>query len=570
MPVVPKVVTQITDFWSIFGHSYVSGAVGSSDQTGRTDALFLSALDIEYAHRRNFAKSGSLLITEGRSSGGWSRVYQERNPNPGKVGPYEPDGGGAIFFWGINDLGVLNATQQVMDAFKHALRACISRWRASTIWEDSNANVVYTTGTWTNNNSTIGSGTSFRSNGVANSVITLTLPSDYKGEPIAISFHGQPGAVGGVVAFSGTAGVTGTISTSDIMPSATLSRCPVIKRITNLTAANAGQTIVCTIQSIDASGSIWFDCWWPESKSPGPVIVCNINRLTASGYGGYGGWTGTEAAKDDQVRKMNSYISEVVAEFDSCVQIADVDALINKNPDLTFDGIHPNVFGASIIVDAMVNAVRRITPANPFGSITANMNTPSPRMGAPIRQRTSQNWYSADCRGTGTSYTAVAGDMFATPFNVNQPRDRYVNFSIEPVTSVTGTQIRWGIYEDLNFRGYPQCLVFEATSGGTFVITSGTGVKINPSNPTAGSFIWIPDPGLYWIVVKFTVVGVTHNFRTLAGPSWYMPNMNTSGSAVLQASGYKLTGQGTGAFPTTFVSGAALSDNCPAIGIKLN
>lgn len=574
MPLTRRERYQNPDFWHIWGHSYVAGAVGSIDQTGRVDSILRGAFDTEANNFQNHAVSGARVTIRGRSTGGWTRVMQEKVPSLTRAAPYAPDGGAGVLFWGINDIGLLGNTTQMRTAYTNALRAVISRHRASTVWEDTNAKFTYGAGfTQLAGTEDIGSGTSCRqATTTTAATITLTLPADYNGEVVTLQFWGvaHDTGGGGTVTFSGTAGVTGTLSTSAAMPAATLSQVPIVRRVTNLTSANAGQTIIATVTSLDAGGTVYFDCAWLEAKAAPAVLVCNINRLTASGYAFYGGWSGTEGTKDSDVQAWNTAITNVVAEFDSMVQLVDIDALIGKNTALTSDGIHPNEYGAALIVDAMIDALRRITPPSTYG-VAASINAPSPRGGQLMRTRRSGFWYTADAsRGTGTSYSAVLGDLWAIPIIVTGARERWVQLSMEVVAAGTvSSAIRWGLYDDIGGSGYPQCLVNEATAaGGPFTVALSAGVKTSPASGT-GSISWVVDPGLYWLVLKVTTGGTGQTYRSLAGPSLQMPNLTATGAASVMPSGWKLTGQGSTALPGTFPLGAALSDNAPIIGVLM-
>lgn len=569
MGVSPGPLRQVPDYWNVFGHSYFIFTVGTLWQTGRADAIFRGSMDIEHNNWRNYASTGAMLTQEGRQHGGYARVLQEVTRSQ-RTAPYAADGGAAVLCYGINDMGNKGVTTQLRTAFQHALRTCISRWRASSIRENnynlgtSPGQISYGAGfTESGGTSEFSSGTSIhRATSTTNATITITLPSDYGGEPVVVCWVGAAGAFGATITFSGTAGVTGTLSTSNIMPSG--SHCPVVRRITNLTAANAGQTIVMTATSIDASGAAEFDCWWIEATNPPPVIVCNIARLTAAGYASY-----PNTVTDADVATWNQAIADVVAEFDGMVQIADLDAALNKDASLIFtDGVHPNEFGAARIADALLAATKRLTPTTSLGN-AAHLNVSAPRSGQLLRPRLSGHWYTADSAGIGATYTAVAGDMFALPIQVTGSRERWIRFAVEAIASVTGTSIRWGIYDDIGASGYPMCLVTEPTASGAFTITTGAGVKMSPASGT-GSLNQPLDPGVYWLVIKFTAVGTSHTFRTLKGPSLLLPNLSTGGAGSITPSGWKLTGQGTGVLPATFPAGAALSDNCPYVGVLIN
>lgn len=569
----PRALLQVPDFWNVFGHSYMNYTIGTLDQTGRADAIFRASLDIEHANWRNYASTGAQLVQEGRSQGGYTRVLQEVTKSV-RTSPYAGDGGAALFCYGINDMGNKGAGAQIMAAYQQTLRACISRWRASSVREDDYNNgaspgqIAYGAGfTQTTGNLGFASNDSLRRATVTtNSTITITLPSDYGGQPVVVCFVGAAGAFGGVVTFSGTAGVTGTLSTTNILPSA--SHTPVVRRITGLTAANASQTIIMSATSFDAGGAVEFDCWWIEADNPPPVIVCNIARLTAAGYASY-----AQPVTDGDVATWNAAINAIVAEFDSMVQVADIDTALAKDATLiASDGVHPNEYGAARIADSLLVAIKRLTPTTRFG-YSAQMNVASPRDGHLSVPRRSGLWYTADSAGPGTAYTVVAGDMFALPMPVTESRERWINLCVEATTSVTGTAVRWGVYDDIGATGYPMCLITEATSAGAFTITTGAGVKVNPTIPTAGSINQPLEPGLYWLVVKFTTVGVTHNFQTLKGPSLYVPNLSTTGAMIagpVMASGWKHTGQGTTALPGTYPTGGVLTNNCPYVGVKIN
>ncbi|WP_344585728.1 hypothetical protein [Nonomuraea roseoviolacea] len=541
-----------------------------TDATQRTDALLREAMGLDFSGWRNFAVTGSMLTIEKRQQGGWTRVYQESANRPGASGPYTPREGGAIFCYGINDIANVGQSNQVRDAFMMTLKACISRWRASVIFENDygiGSRVVYSGFSQNNAFGDVGSGNSVHMTTTVGSTITLTLPTDYKGEPVVMSFLGKGSSDGATVTFSGSAGVTGTLSTSDWMPLFAFSRCPVIKRVTNLTAANAGQTIVITVNSFGGgSGDFMFDCWWLESLTPPPVIVCDIPKPTAAGYALYSNWSsGTESDKDIIVGLWNAELNVMLGEFDDMVQLAQLDTALQKDPALFIEGLHPNDAGGAKIVDAILQALQGLRPPTDQ-SPAASFAPAAPRTAGVVRTRLPGQWFGPDGRGIGTAYTAVAGDMFAMPFYISQPRSRFITMAVEALTSVTGTSVRWGIYDDVKGIGYPQVLLAEPTANGAFAITTGTGSKQSPASGT-GSFNWAPDPGLYWLVVKFTAVGASHTFRTVAGPSMFLPNLGAGGLGNIQPSGWKLTGQGNTALPTVFPAGASLSDNCPIVAV---
>lgn len=574
MPLIPRKDYQVPDFWTVFGHSYFQYAFGTYYQTGRADSLLRGSLDIEHSQWQNFAVNGARALTEGASTGGFNRVLHRIN-RPTRGGPYVGDGGAMLLCYGINDLGMNGITTQIRTAYIHAMRTIISRWRSSVIYENgfqvgtrtsygagfSNVAATYCSG-----------GAAHWATSTTNANFTLTLPSDYKGEPVGICLVGASGVSGGTITWSGTAGVTGTTSVSDITPTALVTHSPVLKRITNLTSANAGQTIIGTVSQLDGGGAVMLDCWWLESNQPPPVIVCDIARLTASGYtSNYAGWGGTESSRDGDVDTWNADLRTLVAEFDPMVQIAITDPVLGKNADLLFtDGLHPNERGAAAIVDAVRDAIRRLTPTG--ASPTENLNPSAPRAGPSLRPRISGLWYTMDYAIGSTGAAPVSGEFWAIPIWVTQGREFWNRLAVEATTSGGGTStLRWGLYDDVGWSGYPRELVNEATAAGAFTVTTGTGVKTNPASGT-GSINWVLDPGLYWLAVKWGTIGASQIYRSLQGPNMVMSNAQTNGNAwttvATIANGYKLTGQGTGAFPGTFPASAVATANAPYVGVQ--
>lgn len=583
MPLAPRPATQVPDFWNVFGHSYMQYAFGTFYQTGRADALFFASMDIEGTNRRNWAVNGSRACIEGYSTGGFARFYKG-SKKPQRGGPYVADGGGALFCWGINDLGLVGNTTQIKTAVAHAMRTCISRWRMGVIYENG-----FQVGTRTSYGAGFGSvATVGYASGdqvhwctsTTNANFTLTLPSDYNGETVAVTLIGAGGLSGGIVTWGGTTGVSGTTSTSDILPSAAASHCPVTKRFTGLTSANAGQTITGTVNTLDAGGAVMLDYWGLEAKDPPPIIVCNTARLTASGYtSNYAGWSGTEASRDQDVVDLNSNVASVIAEFDGMVQMADMDSIINKQATMyASDGLHPNEYGAAAVVDAIHDARKRLTATST--SATRNFNVPSPRASTLRRPRQSASWYSTDYTSVGTEMTVTAtspaGALWAIPIIVTEATEFWNRLTMRVgATGGSASTIRWGIYDDVGWTGYPGEIITEPTAS-SGALSTGTSANTNIMSPTSGngSFQTVMDPGLYWVCLMTVTAGATQTWVTLNGPNNVMPNLSSAGVpfATLAAhlNSWKATGVATTAMPTTFPSGATATAAPPFIGIQVN
>jgi hypothetical protein len=575
---------QSPDFFRIFGHSYMQYNFGTRTQAGRSDAIFRAAMDIEFTNFQNHAANGSRLSVDGLAQAGFGRVLQNVTSSQSGA-PYVGMGGAYYFGWGINDLGFNTDTAQFRTNYQLALRMAISRCRASRrVDNDVASGIVYGAGfsslAFTNDYSSgptafVGAGwaTLHQATTTTAATVTITLPSDYDGSPICLNWVANAGVVGGTITYSGTAGVTGTTSTSNIVPVGQLSRSTVPFRITTLTSANASQTIICTVTALDASGTVFFDGYWIESKTAPLVLVSNIAKLTSTGYAVY-----TTVPTDAQVDTWNAMIAGVVAEFDSMVQLVDIDSAIDKTnlgtTTLSFDGLHPSEWGAARIADAAVKAWRKARPSTAYGP-NAHFNPQSARSSAMIQTYQSGNWYTTETTGdvntSGTVYTPVAGDMWAMPFYVSQGMWRIDQWSIERVAASTvAATVFVCLFDDRQDRNYPQYI--HANPANVTALGVGTGTGIFTSSTTSGQNGYISqpvDPGLYWIVLKIVTIGTGNTFRSLAGQSRWLPNLSTSGGGNVAFNSWKLTGQGAGAMSAMFPPSAAIATNCPYIGLKL-
>jgi hypothetical protein len=588
MPLAPGPVQIVPGFFEAFGHSYFNTTVGTLYQTGRIDAIVRAALDIEHMSWRNRAVTGAQVTNQGRAQGGYARMMQETTKST-RTSPYAANGGAALLCWGINDIGISGNSTQMQTAFKHAMRTMISLWRASSIKQCTDTSIVYGAGfTQATGTQDFTMGTSVFATPAtvnANQTITITIPSDYTGETIAVCFIGASGVFGGAGAWTGTASFASgapALSTSNIMPSTVASHCPVIQRFKG-TTADAGKTLIFTSTSIDTSGQIDFNGWWMESQNPPPVIVCNIPRLLTAGYAGYATWSASQATADTDVANFNAQTTALLTEFDSMVQIANFDAAMNK--DLTnpagittlyaTDGVHPNEYGAARCTDAIVAAVQNLRPPGGLGQ-SAYMQVDAPQSSAVRRPRLSGNIYLPEASNwVATGYTFVVGDFFAMPVVISEGRERWIGFQMEVTNApTTGATFRWGIYDDVGWTGYPQDLVVEATVGGAFAVLTGAAIRTSPASG-AGQLNQPLDPGLYWIGFKVEAIAATAPIaRGITGPCPLLPSAWVTGTAPQQMA-WKLAGQAVGVMPSTYPTGAASSQGVsaaagiPAVGFKI-
>jgi len=564
---------QLPDYWSTFGHSYFQYVLGTFYQYGRADSLFRARLDVEYTNWRNFAVNGSRLIQEGRAGGGWTRTMQEIIKPQRTTYPYAPDGGAYVLCQGINDIGSIpGSTQaQIRSMFAECLRATISRFRSSVNFDNTYTTVTRTTygagfaAFTTAVTNFCSSGTTLRrATATTNATITLTLPSDYAGEDVAVQFIAEASATaGGTFTISGTAGTTGTFTTIAAVPSGAGTHIPMVKRFTTLTSANAGQTIIFTATTVTTQ--VFYDSWWLETNQPQPVLVLNCARLVGTGYSGY-----SNAIGDSDVVSLNTTILSVVQEFDGMVQYCDMDAALNKTVALFApDGLHPNETGAARIVESMILGLSKAVVTNSQFP-TQNMNVPAPRAGVLRVPRTAGNYYSVAAAEAITTYTPVAGDLWAMPFVVTEGKEQYNRAAFRLYTggSVAGT-IRYGLYDDPRWSAYPDCLVAEATTAGALSLGTTPGIVQNPASGP-GSIFWTMDPGLYWFVVLNVTTGTGQVMECFTGPdNWGLATQLNPGdlSNLDHPIGWVIGGQSTSALPSVFPASAFITKRVPKMAV---
>lgn len=563
--------TPIASNWTAFGHSYLGG-VNTWSVTARVDGYIRRLFGVSPNNWKNYGISGSKMTYQGASQGGWTTMWREIKGQVGLTFPQTPYGGGFLFMFGINDLGgIEGATALMQTAWGHVNRAMISRARASRMYEDTDGTMVFSGG-WSNGTGLpdqASAGTfKYRAGAVTGDTCTITLPADYKGEVVAINFIGRPGPNGCTYTLSGSA-LAGnpangtTVQTSNIMPALSFSHVPVVKRITGLSSANASQTIIATITTNANEGQI--DGWWLEAEAPPPVIVCDTARPTAAAIAAtYPSWVAQTGSHDNDVAAFNTVLDNVIAEFDTMVQRAYIDTALAKDANNFADGLHPNARGAAKAADAVEAARRLLRPPTTTYGRAASLVPPAMHT-APARiRRVSGQYYTSECSGAGSNYTAVSGDLFAIPFEVTEPDEAWNLWGCWAANAVSGTTVRIGIASDYQHTGYPDLNLQELTAGGALTVPNAIGL----ASTNGGGYLWKPDnAGFYWLWLKFCAIGVAHTFKTIAGPVMGMPQ-TTAGDIATPPAGWKLTGQGTAALPSTFPTGGTPIGNVPYVVMR--
>lgn len=290
-----------------------------------------------------------------------------------------------LLYYGINDANRDGnvASTTGLTAYQHGMRTIISRLRARHLFPYDNSAWTFT-GTW----STVSSNQATKGNKKRTTTntdsFTLTIPTTFLGGTVAICLHANPNAyttatssgssstslpvaardnfpqsgnfdilVGGtqatvtgghgtgagtftlssaktwsngaavtrttataLVTWSGTAtGATGTTSVAGIGVAGT--GLQIVKRFA-LTAADAGKTIIGTLSGLVTGEVLEVDSAWIEDSTATTILCCNQPEELLALTSLY--WSGSVPAA------YNSGLATVVAEFDSNVQVVDVDA----------------------------------------------------------------------------------------------------------------------------------------------------------------------------------------------------------------------------------------------------
>jgi hypothetical protein len=314
--------------------------------------------------------------------------------------PYVSKDGMFCFMYGLWDLAAvtsgqgsgvmtqLNATST--GAIVQTLRDMITHARAASILPYTNAAFTLSGGA---NSGTVayaysggaaGAGGTFRNYTATSGTFTFTIPADFAGTAVSISLLGAVGAFGGVVTWTGTLFTTGgipnpgTTNTTNLTPASSGSRGRVCTRFKGLSSANAGQTIIGTITSLDSggTGSVGLDCAYIEGPYPNMVAVLGMPRLpAAAGYSALAGtgsyWNGNSGSTGDgDVTQLNTALQALVAEFDANVFYVDCDSAVQKQAAFfASDGFTLGAFGVHAIASQFITALQAQLPLVNFRNV---------------------------------------------------------------------------------------------------------------------------------------------------------------------------------------------------------
>jgi hypothetical protein len=285
LPPLPNPLTGL----DAFGHSWMENEVTGGGGTSGNEInsndffsrIFANACGVTGDRYILHAVSGSYLTRVGNANGNFARALTEIYRNRTSY-PFARSGNAYIICWGANDIVNTTAANQALirSTGVDVLTTIISKMRASVIFNAQGGSNLAFGANFSNAEAAAIDWTSGLAkkatvvDSAGSSTVTFTIPVGYQGEPICFALGGlQGGSL--IVTWGGTAGVTGTTTlssrsydTNSIVP----------KRITNLTAANAGQTITVRITTVSGS-TFYFDGVWIEAFKAVPILICDQPRL---------------------------------------------------------------------------------------------------------------------------------------------------------------------------------------------------------------------------------------------------------------------------------------------------
>ncbi len=328
----------------VTGHSLSFGG-GVSAFANRFSTRLADLLD---AGEVNRAVAGAFVCWPQSGSnpgdGGYAHVLQSLQ-RPADVTARLPETLTGLTCFGVNDLAMLGPDG--LAPFTHALRAVISRHRAASVFEESDASVSYD-GDWTfraAGEHADCSGTGAMASDTAGASFTIAIPDEFTGGTVTLGFVADPGG-GALHAVEVDGREAGRLDTRGI--TAHERRCGAVLRLEALPPGT--HEIRCTIA--DAAGVTAFDYWQVE-QSPHPLVLVPLAYVAAD-WSPYAGWAHPPA--DGDVAALNAAIRGVAAEFGPgvvCVETQDIVHGARLHPN----GFYPSDEGHEAIARALYDAV---------------------------------------------------------------------------------------------------------------------------------------------------------------------------------------------------------------------
>jgi hypothetical protein len=370
---------------TVSGHSYAAGVgVSSTNGVANYQNRYTTRLtDMLHSQEVNYSIGGAVAAWDNTSAnstgsagnGGWAGVLQDIT-NGRTAAPYLPTTSVGVINYGINDVGKVGTG--IVSAYQEAMRTIIARYRAGAVFEDNSGTVSYS-GTWVTDSGCVSaangipdataycSGATIHKTTAANSVATISVPSDFTGGTIDLGFTAEStgsGATWSICVDNASCGSPVTENT--VNAAASGFKTGMVKRLTGLTAG--AHTIY--VKDTSLTTQAYFDYWQIEAPSSPLLLVQNLARITnPSVYASH-------PATDANVATMNAALASVVTEFDSNVVTVDDDTALNDaSANFATDGLHPNDQGHGLIAVANYNALQTNAASVPLTQLAVADNT---------------------------------------------------------------------------------------------------------------------------------------------------------------------------------------------------
>lgn len=325
---------RLLDQTYVFGHSMNIG-YGTDDPPMRRWPRLRADLRNHVGADLNYGVNGAPCYRDesGGPVGGFAWLLQTLNPGVRAPTWYPNQTFEVVVNYGLVDLALLGIAGGAGSAAGNftpaleALRSCLSRARAVCVYPigpTSDASFNFTSGTWSNVSATNrNSGAGYRTS-TSGTVIWTDPAGIMEGQTITVGFV-VPSSYGGANGCQVTLTLTGPKTTRTMTftidgatmadPAATASACHLVRRFTNLPAANAGEyTVSITVGSgVGVGGCPNYVQVEASEQAGAQLVTAAFQEVFPGGYGYFGIFP--HQPNQAAVQLMNQAIAGVIQEF---------------------------------------------------------------------------------------------------------------------------------------------------------------------------------------------------------------------------------------------------------------
>jgi len=329
----------------VTGHSLPFGG-GVSSFANRFTTRLADLLDATEVNR---SVAGALVCWPQSGAqpgdGGYAHVLQALR-RPADVTARLPETLTGLTYYGVNDLALLGTGG--LTPFAHALRTVISRHRAASVFEESDASVAYD-GDWQRRGA--GEHPDCSGDGVMvatdqGASLTIAVPETFPGGTVALGFVADAGG-GALHTVEVDGREVSKLDTRDI--TAPERRGPAVLRLEALSPG--AHEIRCAIA--EPGGATAFDYWQVE-QSPHPLVLMPL-AFGVADWSAYSSWAHPVTNAD--IAPLNDAIRAVAAEFGPGVVCVATESVVDAGR-LHVGGFYPNDDGHRALARVLHEAVR--------------------------------------------------------------------------------------------------------------------------------------------------------------------------------------------------------------------